>query len=87
MLLLFANNILVYFLVNIMSTVDLTFLQKEQTNDEKMNLYCTGSRRTWRWALVRQRDWPRVGERKAQAADIEIKRRLLMEYFLEKQTL
>ena len=48
MLLLFANNILVYFLVNIMSTVDLTFLQKEQTNDEKMNLYCTGSRRTWR---------------------------------------
>ena len=56
MLLLFANNILVYFLVNIMSTVDLTFLQKEQKNDEKMNLYFVrcrrgppGSGRTWRW--------------------------------------
>ena len=36
--------------------------------------------------LVRQRDWPRVGERKAQAVDIEVKRRLLLEYFLEKQS-
>ena len=34
---------------------------------------------------MRQRDWPRVGERKAQPADIEIKIRLLLEYFLEKQ--
>ena len=36
--------------------------------------------------LVRQRDWPWVGERKAQPADIELKRRLLLEYFLEKQS-
>ena len=70
-----------------MPLADLTFLNKEQKNDEKMNLYFERCRRgppgrdgRGDGVLVRQRDWPRVSQTKAQPADIEIKRRLLLEY-------